>query len=427
MNNVNAKTPPKTEAEEVYADLDNLPDGFADVRKAAGESIAKSGLPHRRIEEWKWTDLRRIVDQAYPPAIGGKVAADKVDALIALAPFSDIAGSRMVFVNGVFDEARSNLPKEISIDTLAKSDNADFTLRDGDIIDALNLAYASDGVIITVGKGQKIEKPVELVFITAPDQPATITTRNVITLEEGAALSIVETHIGHDDAYVTNSVIEITIGDGAVFNRVCLQEDGANAIHLSGTTVNLGAKSKLNDFTFTLGSKTTRNQGFVTFNGEESAANMSGSYMIAGKQHVDTTLVVNHAVPACESRETYKCVMDENARGIFQGKVIVARDAQKTDGQQSANALLLSEGAEFDAKPELEIYADDVWCGHGATSGDLDENQLFYLKARGIPEKQAKALLIAAFAAAAFEEIEDEDVREIFNDLAQGWLSRREG
>ncbi len=416
----------KTPAEEVYADLDNLPDGFDDIRKQAANAVAKSGLPNRRVEEWKWTDLRRIVDQAYPPAIGGDVAAEKLDELSALSPFGNIVGSRIVFVNGVFDETRSQLPKNISISMLASADKVGFSLRDGDVIDALNLAYASDGVIINVAKGVKVEKPVELVFLTAPDQPATITTRNVIRLEEGAELTLLETHAGHNEAYVTNCVTEISIADNATLNRVRLQEDGENAIHLSNTAANLGQEANLRDFTFTIGGQTTRNQGFVTFNGENAALNMSGSYMIAGKQHADTTLVINHAVPACESRELYKCVMDENARGVFQGKVIVARDAQKTDGQQSANALLLSEGAEFDAKPELEIYADDVWCGHGATSGDLDKNQLFYLKARGIPENKAKALLIAAFAAAAFDEIENEDVREAFNELAQGWLQRRE-
>ena len=425
----------KTAAEEVYADLDNLPDGFSDIRRQAAKSVAASGLPNRRIEEWKWTDLRRIVDQAYPPAIGGKVATDTLDRLLAMSPFGDIAGSRLVFVNGVYDDSRSSLPVNITISTLAQSDklpdslpeSLNASLRDGDVIDALNLAYASDGAIITVGKDCKINQPLELVFLTAPDQPATITTRNAIVLEEGAELTVFELHAGHDEAYVTNNVAEITIGDKACLNRVRLQEDGANAIHLSNIAVTLGMDAELRDFTFTLGGKTVRNQGFVTFNGENSSANMSGSYMIADKQHVDTTLVIDHAVPACQSRELYKCVMDENARGIFQGKVIVARDAQKTDGQQSANALLLSEGAEFDAKPELEIYADDVWCGHGATSGDLDENQLFYLKARGIPESKAKALLIAAFAAAAFEEIENEAVRDAFNALAQGWLDRRGG
>ena len=425
MNIEILRTPAEKVYANTYADLDNLPDGFDDIRQLAADSIAKSGLPHRRVEEWKWTDLRRIVDQAYPPAIGGSVAAATVDELVARSPFGEIASSRLVFVNGQFDQSRSSLPENISVSTMAKTDDLNFSLRDGDIIDALNLAYASDGAIIKIAKGQTADKPIELIYITAPDQPATVTTRNVIAIEEGAELTVLEVSAGHGDAYVTNNVTEISIADNATFNRVRLQEDGENAIHLSNTSVTLGKQSTLRDFTFTLGGKTIRNQGFVTFAGEDSNANMSGSYMLAGKQHVDTTLVVNHAVPACESRELFKCVMDENSRGIFQGKVIVAPDAQKTDGQQNVNALLLSDGAEFDAKPELEIYADDVWCGHGATSGDLDQNQLFYLKTRGIPEKQAKALLIAAFAASAFDEIENEAIREIFTELAQGWLDRR--
>jgi len=414
----------KTAAEEVYAELDNLPDGYGDIRQSAHSAFAEHGLPHRRIEEWKWTDLRRIVDQAYPPAIGGEISAATYDALSAHSPFADIAASRLVFVNGRFDGGRSNLPQNISVQMLSDTPEVDFSLRDGDVVDALNLAYASDGAIIKIAKGDS-QNPIELLFITAPEQASTITTRNVIELEEGATATVFETHTGSDQAYVTNSVTEIKIGKGASMHRVRLQEDGSSAIHLSNTTVNLATEAKLQDFTFTLGGATVRNQGFVTFDGENASANVSGSYMLAGKQHVDTTLLVNHAVPSCQSRELFKCVMDENSRGIFQGKVIVARDAQKTDGQQSANALLLSEGAEFDAKPELEIYADDVWCGHGATSGDLDENQLFYLKTRGIPETQAKALLIAAFAAAAFEEIENEAVRDAFNEIAQSWLSRR--
>lgn len=415
----------KTAAEEVYADLDNLPDGFADIRQQAAQSIAATGLPNRRVEEWKWTDLRRIVDQAYPPAIGGKVEIAKLEKLIAIAPYARIAGAGIVFINGVFDRERSTLPENVTVTPMAEAQQPGFSLREGDIIDALNLAYASDGVNIEVAKGQKVTTPIEMVFVNAPEQPSTLTIRNQINLKEGAELTVLETHVGHDDAYVSNHVTEVNIADKAVLNRVRLQEDGLKAIHLSNTISKLGTGSKLNDFTFTLGGKTVRNQGFVTFGGENALANTSGSYMIAGHQHVDTTLVVDHAVPACQSRETFKCVMDENARGIFQGKVIVAPDAQKTDGQQSANALLLAQGAEFDAKPELEIYADDVWCGHGATSGELDENQLFYLKARGIPETKAKALLIAAFAAAAFEEIENEQVRDVFNELAQGWLDRR--
>lgn len=416
----------KTAAEEVYADLDNLPDGFEDVRKAAAETVAETGLPNRRVEEWKWTDLRRIVDRAYPPVAGGMPEVAKLEELVAKAPFGSVAGSGIVFINGVFNADRSNLPCDVTVTRIGDTDDPGFSMREGDIVDALNLAYATDGVIIDVAAGQKPLRPLELIFITAPDQPGTVTTRCQINLAEGAQLSVLESHIGHDEAYVSNAVVEVNVGDKATLNRVRLQVDGKNAIHLSNTIAKLGESSKLRDFTFTLGGQTVRNQGFVDFTGENAAANMSGSYMLAGKQHVDTTLVVNHAVPACQSRELYKCVMDENARGVFQGKVIVARDAQKTDGQQSANALLLADGTEFDAKPELEIYADDVWCGHGATSGDLDQNQLFYLKARGIPETKAKALLIGAFAAAAFEEIENEVVRDTFNDIAQGWMDRRD-
>ncbi len=241
MNIEIAKMPSKTAAEEVYANLDNLPDGFTDVRQQAANYVAKSGLPHRRIEEWKWTDLRRLVDQAYPAAIGGNLATAELDSLLAVSPFGALADSRLVFVNGVFDESRSQLPQAVSVSTLAKTENADFELRDGDVIDALNLAYASDGAIITVAKGQKVEKPVELVFVTAPDQPATVTTRNVITLEEGAELTILETHVGHSDAYVANTVSEISIADNATLHRVRLQEDGEKSTVLSNIVVTLGA------------------------------------------------------------------------------------------------------------------------------------------------------------------------------------------
>ena len=415
----------RTPAEEAYASLDNLPGGFEDIRKKAVTAVAKQGLPHRRIEEWKWTDLKRLVDQAYPPVAGGKVDAKTLAGLAARSVFADLASARLVFINGCFDTGRSVLPEGISIETLAAASTPDLHLKEKDPIDALNLAFASDGAVISVTG--KHDAPVELLFITAPDHPATVTTRNIIKLEPGASLTLLETHTGHDEPYVASTASEIHLEDGASLNRVRLLEDGAGAIHLSNTIASLHKGANLRDFTFTLGGKTVRNQGFVNFNGEGASANVSGAYMLAGKQHVDTTLLVNHAVPGCTSRELFKCVMDENSRGIFQGKVIVAPGAQKTDGQQSADALLLADGAEFDAKPELEIYADDVWCGHGATSGELDENQMFYLKTRGLPHARAKALLIAAFAASAFEEIDNDAVRDAFNRLAHGWLERRTG
>jgi Fe-S cluster assembly protein SufD len=191
--------------------------------------------------------------------------------------------------------------------------------------------------------------------------------------------------------------------------------------------VHLAGKAHLQDFTLTIGGRATRQQGFVTFEGEHTESHVSGAFLLTGKQHNDTRLVIDHAVPNCLSRELFKCVMDQSARGIFQGKAIVRRDAQKTDGNQSSNALLLSDDAEFDAKPELEIYADDVVCGHGATSGDLDENHLFYLRTRGIPETEAKSMLIAAFAGEAFDSVASDEIRDVLTGLAEGWLARRQG
>ncbi len=185
----------------------------------------------------------------------------------------------------------------------------------------------------------------------------------------------------------------------------------------------LGARATLRDFTLSTGARVNRQNGTYAFTGENTDAKISGAYLLAGKQHADSRLVIDHKVANCASRELFKCVMDDHARGIFQGKVIVQRGAQKTDGKQSSHALLLSETAEFDAKPELEIYADDVACGHGATAGDLNHDHIFYLKSRGIPEAEAKAMLIAAFVGEAFDGIAHDGLREALADFAERWLT----
>jgi Fe-S cluster assembly protein SufD len=241
-------------------------------------------------------------------------------------------------------------------------------------------------------------------------------------VEEGASATIVETHLGADGAYVNAGVTEALVGPGARLDRVKLQLDGRDAIHLANFHVRLEDHALLRDCTVTSGAATTRQQGFISFEGEHADAKITGAYLLRGHQHCDTRLVVDHRVPHCVSREIFKCVVDEQARGIFQGKVIVQRGAQKTDGKQSSHALLLSPTAEFDAKPELEIYADDVVCGHGATAGDLEEDFVFYLRSRGIPLTEARALLVAAFAAEAFEDIAHDRIRETLSELSQNWI-----
>jgi Fe-S cluster assembly protein SufD len=264
--------------------------------------------------------------------------------------------------------------------------------------------------------------------VTTDAAARTIATRNVIEVAAGSNATVIETQIGEGE-YLTNSVTEIRVGDGARLDRIKVEREAPSAVHLAQTHVTLGANAILRELTLTAGARVNRQNGTYIFAGQGSDAKIAGAYLLAGKQHADTRLLVEHRVPACVSRELFKCVMDDNARGIFQGKVIVAPGAQKTDGKQSSHGLLLSPTAEFDAKPELEIFADDVVCGHGATSGDLDHDYLFYLRSRGIPEAEAKSLLIAAFVGEAIETVENEALRDALVRFAENWLTghRRAG
>ncbi len=381
------------------------------LQLTAAEQALGVSLPHRRMEDWRWTDLRRAITKPYSPVT---VQAEKknVDRLLATSPFAKVAKARVVFVNGVYDEARSKLSGlEISKNVIVP--------KLADPLLDLNAKLHPQGVSLSFA-GQA-EQLVEIIHIATDATPRAIGLHNAITVADGASASIIETYLGEGD-YVVNAVTSITLGKGAHLDRLKLQNDAAATTHLSQVIYDLGENARLNDVTVNIGAALTRQNGTCTFNGQNTEAKISGAYLLRGKQHCDTALTINHAVPHCTSRELFKCVMDDDARGIFQGKVVVARDAQKTDGKQSSHALLLSERAEFDAKPELEIYADDVVCGHGATAGDLNEDHLFYLESRGIPKAEAKSLLIAAFVGEAFDMVANDDVREALVAIAQEWV-----
>jgi Fe-S cluster assembly protein SufD len=383
------------------------------VRTIAEEALGLS-LPHRRMEDWRWTDLRQLIDKPYPPRQQVTAEQGDVERLLRSSPFASIAAARMVFVNGHYDGAHSKLVNS------AVEPQAEIT----EPVQQMNAAFATDGARLVLSG--TIDTPVELVFITSDAAPRTIATRNVIEIEAGASATIIETHLGQG-SYLANSVTEIRIGDGARLDRVKVELDSPEATHLAHAHVTIAAKATFHDFTLTSGARLNRQNGTYRFEGEHSNARVSGAYLLAGKQHADSRLVVDHKVPHCLSRELFKCVMDDHARGIFQGKVIVRPHAQKTDGKQSSHALLLSETAEFDAKPELEIFADDVVCGHGATSGDLDHDHLFYLNSRGIPDAEAKAMLIAAFVGEAFETVAHDGIRLALSDYAARWLTVHRG
>lgn len=373
-------------------------------------------LPHPRLEDWKWTNLRVLIDRPYPPRLKVAAALKDIERLLKRDPLAKLAQARIVFVNGEFAADYSSLPT--SSDVRVRQQLAPVTAEAEPVLD-MNTAFATGGVEIEIASN--IDAPVAIVHVATDGEARTIATRHRVKVADGASATLLETHLG-EGAYLANSVIDITVGAKARLDRVKLEIDSRSAIHLAHAVITLGAHAILRDFTLTSGARVNRQNGTLAFKGESADAKVAGSYLLSGKQHADTRLVIDHQVPKCTSRELFKCVMDENARGIFQGKAIVRPGAQKTDGKQSSHALLLSETAEFDAKPELEIYADDVACGHGATSGDIDHNHLFYLQSRGIPEAEAKSMLIAAFVGEAFDTIGHDGVRDVLTRFAGKWL-----
>jgi len=376
------------------------------LTRTPAETALGMALPHRRMEDWRWTDLRTLVDRPYPPRIEVKAKASDVERLLKSSPFARVAATRIVFVNGIYDDARSQLA----------NGHVASAIEPDDPVLELNALAAMDGARLSLSG--ETDTPVELVFISTEAEARTIAIRNVIDVAPGSTVTLIETHLGEGN-YLANPVTELRIGAGARVDRVKVELDSQDALHLGHLLVTLEKNARFNDFTLTSGARVNRQNGNCLFKGQNAQAHISGAYLLSGRQHADTRLVVDHAVPHCTSRELFKCVMDDHARGIFQGKVVVRPDAQKTDGKQSSHALLLSGTAEFDAKPELEIFADDVVCGHGATSGDLNHDHLFYLKSRGIPEAEARKLLVAAFVSEAFDTVQHEGLREALAALVE--------
>jgi Fe-S cluster assembly protein SufD len=291
---------------------------------------------------------------------------------------------------------------------------------------ALNPAMMGDGAVIAVADGIRIERPIHLVFLTSSDRPVSVFTRSLVSVGTGAQLSVIESHESADGVdNQANHALEVSIADEGRLDHIKIGCEGDRALHIASLLVEIGAKAHLNGFTFTAGGAVTRNQIALRLNGSETHAAIRGASLLKDRQHADNTLVVDHAVGHCESRELFKSVLDGESRSVFQGKIVVQPHAQKTDAKMATHALLLSDDAEADAKPELEIFADDVVCGHGATAGALDDDLLFYLKARGIPQKEAEALMVEAFVGEAVEAVDNEAVREVLMELSRAWLRAR--
>jgi len=404
------------------------------TRARAFEAFERQGLPHRRVEEWKYTDLRALIREAFAPAAPPDKAALK-RAATALKVHALKGVRRLVLVDGAFQPELSDLTRlegGLTIEPLAPALAKDHKIlqaeaaEDADAMLALNTALMRDGVVVTLGEGASLSRPLHIIHVMSSGVAASAYTRSVVRIGAKASLTLVESFVGATDAaYQISDSVFVTVGDGARLDHIRMMEDRGDAFNLSTLDLVLGKEATLNTFNLTSGAAVSRYQLNLRFAGEGARAETFGVNLLRGSQHGDSTLVVDHAVPGCMSREIFRSVLDDKARSVFQGRIIVRPDAQKTDGKMMTRALLLSDDAEADHKPELEIFADDVTCGHGAVSGALDEDLLFYLRARGLPEQEAQALLIQAFVGEAIESIVDEKLRDAAAAAADRWLKER--
>ena len=422
-------------AAEWQAAKGKLP-GAAPLREAAFERFAAAGLPHRRVEEWKYTDLRALMREAKPlasPPDAGTFAALKGTD----AGLGDLEARRIVIADGYpepgWTDRNAGDPGMTIVELMAWLGDASlFRLNSmpeaarQDIAVSLNTAFMTGGVAIHVRKDACIERPIHLAHVFSGKTAAAVFPRSVVIVEPGARLMLIESHEGPAGIdYQVNTALQMFVGEGAHVDHIKVTREGDKALHISSLMADVGAHARFNTFLFTTGGAVVRNQLFLTFGGESTIANIRGASLLKGRQHADTTMVVDHAAVGCRSREVFKTVLDDESRGIFQGKIVVRPGAQQTDAKMASHALMLSEEAEADNKPELEIFADDVQCGHGATVGDLNEDLLFYLRSRGIPAAEAEALLIQAFVGDAVEGIEHAGLREALMEAVAAWLKAR--
>jgi Fe-S cluster assembly protein SufD len=410
---------------------DKLPGKVMALRDDAFKRFDARGLPHRRVEEWKYTDLRALMRDAKP--LAGPAGAKPKGGIPTI--LTGVDADTIAVVNGRYEPSWSDNNAHdpgFTIDELFEFLGENLGYRLGqvpgsdDTAVSLNTSFMSGGVALRVKRGAHIAKPIHLAHVFTGDAAAAMYPRVVVIVEPDAQVTLIESFTGPEGLdYQVNSVLELTIGDKSHVDHIKIGCDGGAALRVSTLGVSVAGKANYNDFAFTLGGAVVRNQTFVRFGGEGTQAMLGGASLLKGRQHVDNTLVINHAAGSCTSRERFKSVLDGESHSIFQGKIIVEQYAQKTDAKMMTRALLLSDEAEADNKPELEIFADDVQCGHGATVGALDEGLKFYLMSRGIPEKEAEALLVQAFIDEVLEEVTHEGARRALMFTALKWLGSR--
>ena len=408
------------------------------LREDAMASFTKLGFPTLRDEEWKYTSVEPLVRDSFrfvfEPSSNGT-------AIQKIAPF--LLGSpnwnRLVFVNGLYAKEESHLSgaaEGLKVGSLKEALRSepdsikDFLARRADFkknaFTALNTAFIHDGAFISLPPGVILEEPIHLVFLSTSGKEKIISQpRKLVIAGEGSQANIIESHLSlNGGIYFTNTVTEIFLHPGARIDYYQIQRESENAFHVAATRVASGRDTSFSSHVFSFGALLSRNNLEVDLNDEGSECVLNGLYVVTDTRHVDHHTVIDHAKPHGRSHQLYKGILSDKGRAVFNGKIVVRQDAQKTDAHQTNKNLLLSEGATVDTKPQLEIFADDVKCTHGAAVGQLEEEMLFYLKSRGIGEENARNLLTYGFASEVIQEAKLEPVRSELNQLLWKALGR---
>lgn len=417
---------------ESYA-LPQNPSWLAGVRKAAMAHFAQLGFPTTSDENWRFTNIAPIRETVFALSDNGQeISRDDVDS----ASIPGLAGTQLVFVNGRFNRSLSRfatLPdgvKVLSLHEAFASEQAVVEKHFGSLADyqnqpftAMNTALADDGVVVLVSAGKVVQEPIYVLNLaTESDKPLLSIVRNLVIADRGASVTIVEDYVSlHDGVQLTNAVTEVFVGDNADVTHYLIERENTQAFSVSSLHTRQGRDSRLTSHSMLFGGAIVRNNVNPILDGAGSDSLLNGLYVIGGKQTVDNHMRVVHAKPHGDSRQYYKGIMNDHAKGVFRGRIVVESGAQKTDAKQSNQNLLLSPNASVNTDPQLEIYADDVKCTHGATIGQINQDQVFYLRSRGIPEETARAMIIFAFASENLDRMTQQPIR----DFLRSQLLRR--
>jgi Fe-S cluster assembly protein SufD len=407
------------------------------LREAAIARFAELGFPTTRLEEWKYTNVAPIARMPLQPA--QPTAHALASEALAAATIPELVCAQLVFINGHYASelsALQALPQGVEVSSLAlalsrrpswlEAHLAHYASFDDAAFVALNTAFMQDGACVYVRRGMVVDVPIHLVFISLPQGQATVShPRNLLVLEDSAQATVIESYIGlGEDVYLTNAVTELVVGQNSSAEHLRLEWESRSAFHVAALQVQQGRSSNVVSHAMAVGGVLARHDINVALNGEGGENTLNGLFMAADQQHIDNHTRIDHVRPHCTSRELYKGILAGKGRGVFNGKIVVHKDAQQTDAMQTNKNLLLSQDASIDTKPQLEIFNNDVKCSHGSTIGRLDANSLFYLRTRGLDEEDARSLLTYAFASELVNRISLQPLRTKLNDLVLTWLPR---